>query len=323
MMRLVAVCFLALGALAMPAHAQSAASYPSRTIKFIVGFPPGGGADQVARILSPKLGAILGRAVVVENHPGANGRIGADFVVRSPPDGLTILITPEGAIVIGPHIAQSMSYDPQKDLAPVSLLTKTASMLVANPKLPVSNLADLIKLAKEKPGTLYYGSSGIGGPNHLAGEVFKQMAGVDIVHTPYKGTSAAIPPVMSGEIPLMFGFVPALAPFVQAGSVKAIAVGSATRSPSLPNVPTMAEAGVPGYDMSSWVGAFAPAGTPPAIITKLHDAIVQVLKDPDTAKTLAREGLDPMGSTPNEFRAFIKTEDAKYTSLFKTLNIKE
>jgi tripartite-type tricarboxylate transporter receptor subunit TctC len=308
---------------ALSVQAQTAAKYPSKTVKFIVGFPPGGGADQVARILSLKLGGILGRPVVVENRAGANGRIGADFVVRSPPDGHTILITPEGAIVIGPHIAQSMSYDPQKDLAPVSLLTKTASMLVATPKLPVSNLADLIKLAKEKPGTLYYGSSGVGGPNHLAGEVFKQMAGVDIVHAPYKGTSAAIPPVMSGEIPLMFGFVPALAPFVQAGSVKALAVGSATRSSSLPDVPTMAEAGVPGYDMSSWVGAFAPARTPPDIIAKLHDAMVQVLKDPETATALTRQGLDPIGSTPDEFRAFVKTEDVKYTALFKTLNIKE
>jgi tripartite-type tricarboxylate transporter receptor subunit TctC len=310
--------------LALPqAYAQSAATYPTKTVKLIVGFPPGGGADQVARILSQKLASILGKPVVVENRPGANGRIAADFVVRSAPDGHTILVSPEGAIVIGPHIAQSMSYDPQKDLAAVSLLTKTAAMLVATPKLPVSNLADLIKLAKEKPGTLFYGSSGVGGPNHLAGEVFKLMAGVDIVHAPYKGTGAAIPPVMSGEIPLMFGFVPALASFVQAGSVKALAVGSSTRSASLPDVPTMAEAGVPGYDMNSWIGAFAPAKTPAPIVAKLQAAMVAALTDADTTKTLLREGLEPIGSTPEVFAHFVADEDVKYAALFKQLNIKE
>ncbi len=306
-----------------PAGAQTADKYPSATVKLVVGFPPGGGADSVARILAPQLAKALGQSFVVENRPGANGRIGADYVVRATADGTTLLVTPEGAIVIGPHTARSISYHALTDLKQVSLLTKTSTMLVATPSLPVNTVADLLKLAKEKPGQIYFGSSGVGGPNHLAREVFKHMNGADITDVLYAGTGAVIPAVLSGEVGLMFGFIPGLAPYVQAHSVKALAVGSATRSPALPDVPTMAEAGVPGYDMTSWVGIFAPAGTPQPIVDKLQQTIATVMNDPQIHKRLTDQGLDPVASTPAAFATFVQAEDKKYEALLKPLNIKE
>ena len=310
-------------AAARAAGADAAPAWPRATVKLVVGFPPGGGADNVARILSVQLAKKFGRSFVVENRPGANGRIGADFVVRATPDGATLLISPEGAIVIGPHIARNIPYHPLTDLAPVSLLTTTATMLVATPSLPVNSVAGLIRLARAKPGTIYFGSSGVGGPNHLAGEVFKHLTGIDIVHVPYNGTGAVIPAVMSGEVGLMFGFIPGLAPYVKSHAVKALAVGGATRSPALPDVPTMAEAGVAGYDMTSWLGAFAPAGTPPETVGQIGAALAAVLADPAVHARLVAEGLQPAADTPAQFVGFLQSEDRKYIALLKPLNIHE
>jgi tripartite-type tricarboxylate transporter receptor subunit TctC len=274
-------------------------------------------------ILQQSASNILGRRILIENRPGASGRVATDHVARSKPDGYTLLISPEGPIVIGPHISSTVLYDALKDLKAVSLLTRTSTMLVATPNLPVSSVKELLERARAKPGGLYFGSSGVGGPNHLAGEVFKQLTGANIVHVPYPGTGAVIPAVLSGEVDIMFGFVPGLDPLVKAKSVKPLAVGSATRIASLPDVPTMAEAGVEGYDMSSWIGLFAPGPTPQPIAAKLQSVMAQAMNEPAVKDRLIGMGFDIVGSEPDAFAKFLKTEDDKYIPLLKTLNIKE
>jgi tripartite-type tricarboxylate transporter receptor subunit TctC len=308
--------------LASPAavHAQA---YPTRPVRFIVGFPPGGGADMIARQLSPRLSQELGQSFVVDNHPGANGRIGADMTAKAAPDGYTLLVSTEGALVIGPHIAQKPSYDALTDLAPVTLLSRTAVILAANRTLPVKTLGNLLAMARAKPGSLFYGSSGFGGPNHLAGEVFKKLAQVEIEHVAYKGTGAVIPALLSNQVQLMFGFVPGLAPFVKSGDMTALGIGSSRRSAALPDVPTIDEAGVPGYDMTSWIGVLAPARTPPEIVHRLRNAMAAVLATPEIRDGLVRDGLEPIGSTPEEFQEFLRREDAKYAKLLADLDIKE
>lgn len=304
-------------------RAQAEDAFPAKPIHITIGYPPGGGADTVARILQVSLTNALGRSVLIENLPGASGRAAATHVAHSQPDGYTLLVSPEGPIVIGPHISQSVSYAPLKDFQPVSLLTKTATMLVATPSLPVSSVKDLIALAKEKPGTIFFGSSGVGGPNHLAGEVFKKLAGVNLVHVPYPGTGAVIPAVAAGEVHLMFGFVPGLDPQVKAKAVKPLAVGSSVRIKSLPDVPTMAEAGVAGYDMSSWIGIFAPAHTPPEIVAKLQAAVAKAMAEPEVNGRLTSLGFEPTASDAATFATFLKDEDDKYIPLLKSLDIKE
>ena len=325
MHRLVQLAFAAItmpAMLGLPAtvHAQA---YPTRPVRFIVGFPPGGGADMIARQLSPRLSQELGQSFVVDNHPGANGRIGADMTAKAAPDGYTLLVSTEGALVIGPHIAQKPSYDALTDLAPVTLLSRTAVILAANRTLPVKTLGDLLALARAKPGSLFYGSSGFGGPNHLAGEVFKRLARVEIEHVAYKGTGAVIPALLSNQVQLMFGFVPGLAPFVKSGDMTALGIGSSRRSAALPDVPTIDEAGVAGYDMTSWIGVLAPARTPPEIVHRLRDAMAAILATPEIRDGLIRDGLEPIGSTPEEFQEFLRREDAKYAKLLADLDIKE
>lgn len=305
------------------ARAQGTAPFPNKPITLVIGYPPGGGADTVARFLQQSVSTILGQRVLVENRPGASGRTAADHVARAKPDGYTLLVSPEGPIVIGPHISKTLTYDALKDLQPVSLLTKTSTMLVATPKLPVSSVKELLDLVQSKPGGVYFGSSGVGGPNHLAGEVFKQLTGAKIVHVPYPGTGAVIPAVLSGEVDLMFGFVPGLDPLVRSKSVKPLAVGSATRIASLPDVPTMAEAGVQGYDMTSWIGLFAPGGTPEPVLSKLQAAMAQAMNEPEVSGRLKGMGFDLVASEPGAFAAFLKTEDTKYIALLKPLDIKE
>jgi tripartite-type tricarboxylate transporter receptor subunit TctC len=314
---------LAAALLAAPAFGQGTEAFPNRPVRLVVGFPPGGGADTVARILSQPLARILGRSCVVENRPGANGRIGAELVARAPADGHTLLVSPEGAIVIAPYVTRNLAYDPLRDLQPVSLLTRTATMLVATSSLPVQSVADLLALARARPEEVFFGSSGVGGPNHLAGVVFQQLTGVRLTHVPYNGTGAVMPAVVSGQVGLMFGFVSGLAPLVRQGSVRPLAVGSPTRLPALPDVPTMAEAGVPGYDLTSWIGAFTAAGTPAAILSRLHAAIAEAFADTATHRLLAEQGLDPAADPPAAFSEFLQTENRRYGALLTPLNIRE
>jgi len=306
---------LAAMAALVPTPGAAQVAYPVRPVRIVVPFAPGGGADLIARMLTPHLQQRLGQSFFVDNRAGAAGRIGAAAVAKADPDGHTLLMTTESSIVIAPHMSVAMSYDPLKDFAPVSLLTRNPVVLVVNPSVPAATLADYIALARARPGQLFYASSGAGGPNHLAGEIFKQMTGLDIVHVPFPGTGAAIPAVISNQVGAMWGFVAGLLPHIRGGSLRALAIGSRERSPALPEVPTVAEAGVPGYEASSWIGLLAPAATPQPIVAKLWEAVHASMQDPSVRDILVRDGSDIVVSTPDEFRRVIVEDDAKYAKL--------
>jgi tripartite-type tricarboxylate transporter receptor subunit TctC len=295
-----------------PAAAQA---YPVRPVRIVVPFAPGGGADLIARLIAPQLQQRLEQSFFIDNRAGAAGRIGAAAVAKSEPDGHTLLMTTEASLVIAPHIGVPMSYDPLKDFAPVSLLTRNEIVLVVNPSVPVATLGEYIALARAHPGALFYASSGAGGPNHLAGEIFKQMAGVNIVHVPYAGTGAAIPAVISKQVGAMWGFLPGLLPHIRGATLKALAVGGKQRSAILPEVPTVAEAGVAGYEASSWIGLLAPAGTPASTLMRLWDAVNATMQEPAVREVLLRDGSDIVGSTPDAFLRVIVEDDAKYAKL--------
>ena len=293
----------------------SLATWPSRPVRIVVPFPPGGGADLVSRLLAPHLQRILGQSFFVENHPGAAGRIGSGIVAKAEPDGQTVLVTTESSIVIAPHTGIAMNYDPLKELAPVSLLTRNTIVLVVHPSVPANTLQEFIALARAKPGQVFYGSSGVGGPNHLAGEIFKRMTGLDIVHVPYQGTGAALQAVISNQVSAMWGFMAGLIPHIRAGTLRAIASGGRERSPALPDVPTFAEAGVPGYVAVSWIGMLAPQGTDTATIERLAAAVKTAMQEPNIKEVLLRDGSEIAATTPAEFREVIVSDDAKYGKL--------
>jgi tripartite-type tricarboxylate transporter receptor subunit TctC len=287
----------------------------ARPVRIVVPFAPGGGADLIARLLQPHLQQLLGQSFYIENRAGAAGRIGTDAVAKAEPDGQTLLMTTESSIVIAPHMGVVMNYDPLKDFAPVSLLTRNVVILVVHPSVPADTLQEYIALARAKPGQMFYASSGVGGPNHLAGEIFKQMAGVDIVHVPFAGTGAAIPAVISNQVGAMWGFLAGLIPHIRGGSLKVLAVGGKERSPVLPDVPTVAEAGVPGYEAASWIGLLAPAATPQPIVDRFWDTANTAMKVPAVKDILLRDGSDIVASRPAEFRQAIESDYAKYARL--------
>jgi tripartite-type tricarboxylate transporter receptor subunit TctC len=291
------------------AHAQA------RPVRIVVPFAPGGGADLIARMLQPHLQQLTGQSFYVENRAGAAGRIGTDVVAKAEPDGQTLLMTTESSLVIAPHIGVPMSYDPLKDFAPISLLTRNTVILVVHPSVPANTLQDYIRLAREKPGQMFYASSGVGGPNHLAGEIFKQMSGLDIVHVPFSGTGAAIPAVISNQVGAMWGFLAGLVPHIRGGSMKVLAVGSKERSPILPEVPTVAEAGVPGYEAASWIGLLGPAAMPRPITDKLWETASTAMQAPAVRELLLRDGSEIVASRPEVFRQVIESDHAKYGKL--------
>jgi tripartite-type tricarboxylate transporter receptor subunit TctC len=304
-----------------PQMARTEAAYPNRPVRIVVPFAPGGGADIVSRLLQNHLQAALGQPFVVENRAGAAGRIGTAIVAKADADGHTLLTTTESSIVIAPHTGAVLGYDPVKDFAPVSLLTRNTVVLVVHPSVPAKTLKEYMALAKAEPGKLSYGSSGVGGPNHLAGEIFNRMAGVTIVHVPFPGTGAVIPAVIGNQVGAMWGFTAGLIPFIRSGQLRALAVSSKERSPALPDVPTVAEAGVPGYEATSWIGMLAPAATPPASIDRLWSAINDAMKHEAVRGTLIKGGTDIVVSRPQEFREVIANDLAKYAKLadvFKT-----
>jgi tripartite-type tricarboxylate transporter receptor subunit TctC len=299
----------------LPRRVGAQAGYPSRTVRIIVPFAPGGGADIVSRLISPHLQALFGQSVIVENRAGAAGRIGTGVVAKSDPDGHTLLVSTESSLVIAPHIGQAIGYDPLKDFAPVSLLTRNTVMLVVHPSVPARTLQEYMALARQKPGEVFYASSGVGGPNHLAGEIFNRMSGLAITHVPFQGTGLALQAVISNQVGAMWGFTAGLIPHIRAGALRAIAVGSRERSAALPEVPTVAEADVPGYEATSWIGLVAPAGTPQGALDRLLAAVKSAMQEKAVVDNLVSGGSEIVVSTPEEFRQVIEGDYAKYGKL--------
>jgi len=309
------------GGAALPKHALAQA-YPTHPVRIIVPFSPGGGADIVSRLISPYMQASLGQSVVVENRAGAAGRIGTGAVAHSDPDGHTLLVSTESSLVIAPHIGQAIGYDPLKDFAPVSLLTRNTVMLVVHPSLPAHTLREFMALARAKPGELFYASSGVGGPNHLAGEIFNRMTGLKITHVPFQGTGLAIQALIANQVPAMWGFMAGLIPHIRGGSLRALAVGSLERSKALPEVPTVAESGVPGYEAVSWIGMVAPSGLPAPVMNKLLAAVRAAMAEKAVTDNLVSSGSEVVASSPDEFRQVLERDFVKYgklSDLFKTV----
>jgi len=285
--------------------------YPSKPIRMVAGFPPGGAADFVARTLSEPLARALGQPVMVDNRPGAGSSIAAEYVAKSAPDGYTLLIGSPSSILVNPLIYPKLGYQPFKDLAAVSKVTSSPLVIAVNPSLGVNSLAELIAYARRHPGKLNFASSGSGAAPHLAAVLFQRLAGIDMVHVPYKGGAPAVQSVLAGDTQLSFATPPSVLPLVQAGRLRALAVTSRSRTPLVPGVPGMAEAGLPDYEISFWYGFFVPAGTAPEVVRKNFAATEQALKLPDTGMALGREGTEASGSrSPEDFAAFL-AEDAK------------
>lgn len=298
-----------------------AQSYPVKPVRMLIGFSAGGGADVVARGLSPRLAEGLGQQIIVDNRPGANGMIAADLAAKSPPDGYTLLVAP-GNYTFAPAMDAKLSIDMTTAFAPVSLLAETPLAVVIHPSLPVRSMQQLIALAKSHPRKLSYASGGIGGSGHLAMELFRTMTQVQVVHVPYKGTGAAIADLVGGHVPLCFCTLPSVFPHVKSGRLRALAVTTTRRSISAPDIPTVAEAGVPGYEMSQWYGLLAPTGVAAPIIERLNAEIANALKHPELRKRFQADGAEPVHSSPQAFGAFFKAEIAKWTSVVRKAGIR-
>ena len=297
-------------------------SYPSKPIRLIVPFAPGGVTDTGARVVAEKLSERLGQQVVVDNKPGASGNIGTQLAATAAPDGYTLVVGFDGTMVVNPHVYKKVPFDTLKDFAPISKIGDAALIIVTHPSVPVKDLQSLIAYSKSTPGGVSYGSAGTGSTPHLAGELLKVKTGANFEHVPYKGGGQAMADVVGGTLPMLYTAVAGAYQFVQRGQVKAIAVSTAKRLPSLPNVPTVAESGVPGFVVNSWIGILAPAKTPQPIIDRLQKELNAVVHSPETKERLASLGIESSGNTPAEFRAEIETDLKKYADVVKTANIR-
>jgi tripartite-type tricarboxylate transporter receptor subunit TctC len=311
---------LAAGLALAAASGALAQKYPEKPVRMIVPFAPGGGTDVLARFLGTKLSENLGVSVVVDNRAGASGTIGAEAAARSAPDGHTVLFT-SASFVFNPSLYR-IAYDPVKDFSPVTLAALVPHLLVVHPSLPVRNVKELIALAKKHPGEVFFASGGVGSSVHLAAALFIAKAGVKMTHVPYKGGGPAMIGLMSGEASVMFPTMQSAMPHVRSGRLRPIAISIARRSPALPDVPTVAESGLPGYDATGWYGMLAPAGTPRAAIERLHGEIVKILSVPETRRRLASEGAEAVGSTPEEFARFVREELAKWAEIIRGLGLR-
>jgi tripartite-type tricarboxylate transporter receptor subunit TctC len=301
--------------LAGPSLAQG--TYPERPITLVVPFPAGGSTDLVARVVAERMGKELGQSIIVENRGGAGGNIGSAAVAKADPDGYTILMGTVATHALNPALYRKMPYDAVADFAPVALLVVVPNVLVVNPDFPAKNVQELIALLKEKPGEYSYASSGNGTPLHLSGELFKSMAGVDMVHIPYKGAGPALIDVMGGHVPIMFDNLPSSTEHIRAGKMRGLAVTTAERAPSMPDLPTIAESGLPGYETYTWNALFAPAGTPKDVIDRLNAAANAAVADPDVQAKLKDVGAVPKGSTPEELASHVQAELAKWAPVVK------
>ena len=302
--------------------AAAAQSYPSKPIRFVVPYPPGGPLDTVARLLGQKVSESVKQPVIVDNKPGAGGNIGADAVAKSPADGYTILMGAVATHAINPTLYASIPYDPVKDFQPVTQLASTPNVLIVNNSVPASNVREFIAYAKANPGKLNFGSGSTGSAGHLAGELFKTMAGVDMTHVPYKGAAPAMQDLIGGQVQVMFDNFASANTQMKAGKVKALAVTTAKRSTLAPELPTIGESGLPGFDINTWFGIFVPAGTPRDVVDRLHAEFTRALALPDIRERLVNLGAEPVGNRPEEFAAYIRSEGEKYARVIKASGAK-
>ena len=306
---------------ALPAFSAES-RYPTRPIRFVVGFLPGGPSDTIARLVGGKLAEALGQPVIVDNRAGAGGNVSADIVADAPPDGHTLLLGTGAPLVIAPIIGQKIGFDPERDFAPVSTLGGSMSILSAHPSLPANNVKELIALARAKPGEINYASSGVGSANHLAAELLSSMANVKLTHVPYKGSGAALPALIGGEVKLGFGPILPAIPHVKAGRIKALGVSGLKRATAAPDIPTIAEQGLPGFQVDSWYGVFVPAKTPKPIVAQLNRELQRILALPDVKERLSRDGVEPAGSTPEHLHNIVQNEKKTWTKVIRQANIK-
>ena len=306
-------------AVAAPVYAQG--TYPSKPVRWIVPWPPGGGADVLSRMLSPKLSEALKQQIIIDNRGGAAGNIGAEMAAKSPPDGYTIVFAYSGTHAINPSIYTRLPFK-ESDFAPIIWLASVPQVLVVHPSLPVKNVKELVALAKKRPGQLTYGSSGNGAFNHLTGALFANMAKIDVVHVPYKGGGPAAVALLSGEITMILGEPASIVGFVKSGKVRALAVTGEKRALGMPDLPTMQEAGVPGYSATSWNGMLAPAGVPAPIVKRLNDDFNRIIADPEIKKRMLDNGYEPVGGPPDKYAAHIHGEIAKWAPVVKAAGVR-
>jgi tripartite-type tricarboxylate transporter receptor subunit TctC len=307
-------------ALAMAANA-AAQTYPSRPVTVVVGFAPGGGTDTVARVMQRKLGEYLGQTIVVENRAGAGGIIAADMVAKAAPDGYTILLATIAALAVAPHLNSKLPYNPLRDFAPISMATVSGNVLVAHPSLPAKTIAEYVKEANSRPGGIAYGTSGVGSAGHLAGELFRLTAKANLVHVPYKGGGPAMSDLLGGQIPSVFASATTAVPQVKAGKLRALGTTGVRRSATLPDVPTIAEQGYPGYEATNWYAFVAPAKTPKDIVVRLNREIVKTLRDPETHDAIFKQGEEPTPSTSEELAQHMAREYATWGRVIKEAGI--
>ena len=313
---------LVAGVLALCSAQLHAQSYPSKPIRIIVPVAAGGIADYYSRVIGAKLGEAWGQPVLVENRPGGGGNIGSDIVAKSPADGYTMVMGFVGSHAVNPFLIKNMPYDPQRDFVPVAMAIEAEGMLAVHPSMPVRTVADLIALARAQPGKLSYASGGVGTSSHLAGELFKSMTGTDIVHIPYKGNAPAIADLIGGQTQLTFATMPTVIPHVRAGKLRGVAVIGSTRSAAAPELPTIAEAGVPGFSVNNWIGLFAPAGTPAEIVRKVNTEVMRIMRLPEVTRRMEVEGERFTPNSPEEFAQFVRSEVAKWGKVVKDAGLK-
>jgi tripartite-type tricarboxylate transporter receptor subunit TctC len=294
----------------------NAQSYPARPIRLVVSFAAGGGVDLVARLIGQKLSEAWNQQVVIDNRPGAGGNVSAEMVAKSPPDGYTLYLS-SASVVVNASLYKSLPYDPLKDFSPVTLLVNAHNVLVAHPALPAKNIRGLIALAKKRPGQINYASTGSGSSGHLAMELFRSMAGIELTHVPYKVIGQTTADLLSGQVSLWFPTMPGVMQHIKGGRMMALGVSGSRRAPALPNVPTIAEAGVPGYDASTWYPLLAPAGTPAAIVDKLNAQLAAILAIADVREKLQAQGIEPVGSSPAQLGAHLKSEMVKWEKVVR------